>query len=300
MLEWLLILSMAAMGALAFAILFKAAPSDNADMQNEKSRQALAKMASEEEKKRREEQKRKEKAEKKQKQKQLEEKQKQMEEKQKQLEEKKNKNKPVEKEVKEVQEKPVKEIYVPNVPIHNNTPTTKLAKKLDSRTRSPTKEEKKEKKEVAMPSKKEIERDMSQGFVVVQKKGPPPLTQEQKEEREKIRQREEEEEKKREKDAYEREKQLKEERLKRASEGVTATDSNPDTMAKIKEKLEKERIEKEKKDKETKKAAGGMVKVCNLNRMAPDEEAEIRRWGTAMAREGEEGPAYDTEDYPSL
>lgn len=85
--------------------------------------------------------------------------------------------------------------YIPMVPIQNDTPTASRVctanvfehanvfhpqAKQDMRSRSPnTKAKHEEVHEIKMPSKKEIERDLSQGFVVVQKKGPPPLTAEQ-------------------------------------------------------------------------------------------------------------------------
>jgi len=286
-------LSMAAFGALAFAILFKAGPSDDAAVKTEKMRQHLTKLAEKEERKRKEEQKKKaEKLEKKVKPK---------------ASEKKKKGKGAEEEEAEHEEEDTKEIYVPNVPIHNDTPTTKV-RKLDARSRSPAKEEKHEKKEkepaVPMPTKKEIERDLSQGFVVVQKKGPPPLTAEQKQEREALRKKEEEEEKRKESEEYKREKEQKDRRLKQALEGGIAEGASQElVMQKVKEKLEKEKAERQQKQSEKFKV-GGVVKVSNLNRVQQDsEEAEIRGWNAASARDVDEvgeAPAYDDGDYPSL
>eukprot|EP00668_Euglena_longa_P003764 GGOE01004413.1.p2 GENE.GGOE01004413.1~~GGOE01004413.1.p2 ORF type:complete len:163 (+),score=28.73 GGOE01004413.1:479-967(+) len=157
---------------------------------------------------------------------------------------------------------------------------------------SPPKEEKLAKKEpMAMPSKRQIERDLSQGFVVVQKKGPPPLTPEQRKEREALRQKEEEEERRREAESIAREK----EREKRRAE---ASQTNDVSMEDVKAKLEKHRQEKQGKQDERKKVT---CVVKEYPRVGNDgEDIEKKMWTAAVVAEGEEAPVYDAEDYPCL
>eukprot|EP00667_Euglena_gracilis_P015569 EG_transcript_16211 len=280
---------MVGLGAVAFAILFKSSPTDISALKSEKIRNDLAKMAKKEEAKNP----------KKKPEKQAERKPKQDKD-----DKKKGKRSPVkqksekiveEPKVQEVQEEEEEEeeeqnaIYVPSVPVQNFTPTTK-----PQRTRSPAKEEKAAKKEpLPMPSKRQIERDLSQGFVVVQKKGPPPLTPEQRKEREALRQKEEEEERRREAETIAREK----EREKRRAEAST---SNDVSLEDVKAKLEKHRQEKQSKQEERKKIT---CVVKEYGRVANEsEDAEKKMWtAQAVVAEGEEeAPVYDTEEYPAL
>lgn len=291
MLEWILILTMAGLGAIAFAILFKGGPLDTSELESQKLRQDLNKLAKKEEIKKKEEQKKKaEKVELKQKQKQKE--------KEKDVRKgAKSSRSPTRERVQEeivedeiVPEEETKAIYVPNVPIHNNTPTTKV--KRETRDRSPTTEEKQAKKEVNMPSKKQIERDMCQGFVVVQKKGPPPLTAEQREARELQRKREEEEEKTR------REQELQRDMERKNKQTEIISKAPEVSLDEVKRRLEVQRLEKLR-SKEQRTQVKCVVK--QFTKVAAEaEETEKKSWGTAMVPEGEDMPEVDAEDYPRL
>ena len=112
---------MATLGAVAFAILFKAGPVESVDLEGEKMRQALAKQSKQEEQKK--------KVEKKQ-----QKEQKQKAAKAAAMPTRVAKDKKDTKAAaaaaaaaeEEEEEVVVKQIYVPNVPIKNNTPTTRV------------------------------------------------------------------------------------------------------------------------------------------------------------------------------
>lgn len=203
----------------------------------------------------------------------------------------------------DVEEEPQqKQIFVPMVSTSNATPTTRKA----ARSVSPVKntEEKKAAKEVNMPTKRQIQRDLSQGFVVVSKKGPPPLTPEQKKERELMRQKEEEEKARQEAETLAKEK----ERERKKAESSIATEVSLDD---VRAKLNKHKQEKQEKEAERKKincVVKSYTKVpveVDFDDGEEDGEtrvAERKTWGAVTMPEGDEvaGHEVDAEDYPML
>jgi hypothetical protein len=185
-------------------------------------------------------------------------------------------------------------VYVANVPVQKNAFLAVQKKKQTTRASSPQKkiDEEPPKTEVSMPSKKQIDRDLSAGFVVVQKKGPPPLTPEQRKEREALRQKEEEEEKRKEAESYAREK----ERDKRRLEAAVVTDV---TLDHVKAKLDKQKIERQTKQEEKKQVKHVIKQYTKASPEIEEAERERRTWGATVIAEGETATA-DLQDYPQL
>jgi hypothetical protein len=153
------------------------------------------------------------------------------------------------------------------------------------------KDEKREK--VVMPSNKQINRDLKDGFVVVAKKGSPPLTADQKKERDAARLKEEQDKLQKEKDNAEREKKRQKERQDKATVPGNAGVSQEE----LKKQFDKKREDSAKKAKEAAGRPAGQVK----NYAAPKSE-ESRPWGANVETSGEDGYTVeqDYSDYPRL
>jgi hypothetical protein len=134
--------------------------------------------------------------------------------------------------------------------------------------------EKKVKVERVMPTKKQIERDLQQGFVLVTKKGPPPLTQEQRKEREEARKREEAEQERKEKEQQDRiKKQLKD----RVEKPVMLQKEVPHEV--LKSVLAKQKAEKFAETEKRQRIGGGVVRSF-VAPIKSDDTPKI--WGASL------------------